>query len=102
MDLLESIRNSFSDSYEEARDRFLKAAKALFAGGAIAATSDDLGDIDYQGNWLFDPRGNKMQEIHGYRYFWMRLKKHMFSKIPKSLKSLNSYYPNPKNELKFN
>ena len=28
MDLLESIRNSFSDSYEEARDRFLKAAKA--------------------------------------------------------------------------
>ena len=28
MDLLESIRNSFSNSYEEARDRFLKAAKA--------------------------------------------------------------------------
>ena len=28
MDLLESIRNSFSDSYEEARNRFLNAAKA--------------------------------------------------------------------------
>ena len=28
MDLLESIRNSFSDSYQEARNRFLNAAKA--------------------------------------------------------------------------